>query len=176
MIRESALVVIFSTVNPKEFLNRKIGDVVSVICGNCGFDAITGKVKRLNPICIEQTFGTLGIIEQGQSISKCSRCGLPAGALRPIRLTWDKFINEGVEINKGDYLIVKGSKFFDGRTAFGMVIEGEARNEFGLRSLKVLDEFSGKLISPKNWFDILGHWRSNDLSKHRTGSLRNWSF
>lgn len=176
MIRESAFVVIASSDQPKDVFNTKLGDVRQSFCGNCGFDAISGKVTRINPICLEDIFGKSGKIEQGQNISKCGKCATPAGVLRALRWTHDKFCSEEIRIDKGDYLYFDNGKFIGARKAFGQVLEGEARNEFGLKSLRVMDEYSGQIVTPKGWVYVMGHWKSNDLDKSRTGSLRNWRF
>lgn len=176
MIRESAIVHILSSTDPSSLSNVNSRYPISVECGNCGFGAFSGAITRLNPICVEDHFTKLGKFDEGQNITNCGRCKSPAGVLRAIRGNIDKLLSEKIQIRSGDYLFFWNEKIISARVVFGVVIEGEANNEFGLKSLKVLDEFSGQVVSPKNWLSVYGHWSSNDLSKDRNGSLRNWSF
>lgn len=179
MIRESALALITSVPDPKSpyrSMETRLGDVQSVICGNCGFDGFVGKVKLLNPLFLEEQFLLKRRIEQGQNITECDRCKNPAGALRVVKVMQPQFRSEAINVEQGEYLYFQNGKFLTPRAVFGVVVEGSAKNEFGLKSLKVIDEFSGQIVSPKNWFEVWGHWVSNDLAKNRNGSMRNWSF
>ncbi len=187
MIRESALTIVTSDCTPKvvlgmkigDELNMKIGDHATVKCGNCGFEAIHGSIKRLNPLSIEHHpspgLESLGTINEGGLVSRCQRCNLSAGALKVIRLSMDQFFAEKIEIRIGDFLLFECGPVID-RIKFGVVIEGEVKNDLGIKSLRVIDEFSGNVLSLKDRTVIKGHWKSNDLSKNRTGSMRNWSF
>jgi cell shape-determining protein MreC len=86
-------------------------------------------------------------------------------------------MSEAIEIETGDLILFGGSGgILRSRLVFGEVTQGIARNESGLRQIKVTDEFSGKTLSPKGWHSIFGVWKSNSLSQRRTKSVRNWSF
>jgi len=137
-------------------------------CGNCGWDL---------PVSFDDK---LTGYKQGQDLGVCDRCNQSRGILCEIVITPDQsqnqWLNEELDIESGDLLWFFNWKFIRGRASFGYVVEGFARNEYGLRNLKVLDEFSGQLVTPNAWKSVMGHWKSNDLSKNRTGLLRNWSF
>lgn len=140
-------------------------DPANRFCGNCGFDA---------PLTFENQ---LKNYKEGQNLGVCDRCKQARGLMREIKLNQpeDCWLREGIEIESGDLLWFFNWKLVRGRASFGYVVEGRAINEYGLRNLKVLDEFSGQLLSPTAWKSVLGHWKSNDLSRNRTGSMRNWS-
>ena len=166
LIREST----FITVTPE----TRLKDVVRFGCGNCGH-FLVANISRKIPVQINMVENKSEIYAEGQNVRYCHKCGQPPGVLRALRWQQNNHLSEAIEIDSGDLLFFEDNKFISARNCFGLVVEGSARNEFGLRSVKVLDEFSGKVISPKFWGMVLGHWKSNDLSKNRTRSMRNWS-
>jgi hypothetical protein len=179
MIRESALALITSVPDPKSHFQStewRLGDVRSVTCGNCGFAAFFGVVKLLDPLFLKEQYLQKREIEQGQNITECDKCKNLAGALRVVKIVQPQFSSEEINVIQGDYLYFENGKFLTPRSVFGMVVEGSAKSELGLRSLKVLDEFTGRIASPKNWWEVWGSWKSNDLAINRNGSMRNWSF
>ena len=179
MIRESALALVTSVPDPRSPFHsteRRLGDVQYVICGNCGFAAFFGVVKLLDPLLLKEQYLQKREIKQGQNIAECDKCKKPAGALRVVKVVQPLFSSEEINVGQGDFLYFENGKFLTPRAVFGMVVEGSAKNELGLRSLKVLDEFSGQITSPKNWWEVWGIWKSNDLAINRNGSMRNWSF
>ena len=166
LVREST----FITVTPE----TRLKDFVRFGCGNCGH-FLVANISRKIPVQINMVENKSEIYAEGQNVRHCHKCGQPPGVLRTLRWQQNNHLSESIEIDSGDFLFFEDSKLIGARNSFGLVLEGNARNEFGLRSVKVLDEFSGKVISPKFWGMVLGHWKSNDLSKNRTGSMRNWS-
>jgi hypothetical protein len=166
LVRKSTFVI----VTP----DTRLKDVARFGCGNCGHFLIATFTRKV-PVQIAMMEKKSEVYAEGQNISFCHKCGQPPGVLRALRWQQNNHLSESIEIDAGDLLFFEDSKLIGARNAFGLVVEGSARNEFGLRSVKVLDEFSGKVISPKFWGMVLGHWKSNDLSKNRTRSMRNWS-
>lgn len=165
LVREST----FITVTPETRLER-----VCLGCGNCGH-FLVADISRKIPVQINMVADITEVYAEGQNVRYCHKCGQPPGVLRALRWQQNNHLSEAIEIDSGDLLFFVDFKLVGARNSFGLVVEGSARNEFGLRSVKVLDEFSGKVISPKFWGKVLGHWKSNDLSKNRTRSMRNWS-
>ena len=163
---------------PFAFSGQHVGGFDNGFCSNCGYDEVF-KIKRLNPIQLENHL-TKEVFNAGQDLGVCKRCNQNFGVFREIKwsFTEEKWLSEKVEVDSGDliwFVNLKLMGFVTSRAVFGYVVEGNARNEFGLRNLKVLDEFSGQLLTPNNWATVMGHWKSNDPSKNRTGSMRNWS-
>jgi len=123
--------------------------------------------------------------KQGENLGWCRHCKKSLGIFREKVLqnySEKRWLHEKICIDKDDLLwffnLPLGWQIHLGlipiRVAFGYVVEGSARNEFGLESIKVLDEFSGKILTPTKWISVMGHWKSNDLSKNRTGLMRNF--
>lgn len=109
----------------------------------------------------------------------CDRCNQARGFLREIKLnhTEDCWLKEKIKIESGDLLWYIHLNFQKRNQAvFGYVVKGEATTGEGLWRLRVLDEFSGVVLGVSDWGFVMGHWKSNDLSRSRTGSMRNWSF
>ena len=162
---------------PFSLSGQRVGDFDNSFCSNCGYDKVF-KINRINPIQLENEM-TKEFFESGQELGVCKRCNQMFGVLREImwNFTEDKWLSEKIDIDSGDlvwFVNLKLMGFVPSRAAFGYVVEGNAQNEFGLRKLKVLDELSGKLLTPNKWASVMGHWKSNDLSEKRTWSLRNW--
>ena len=160
MIRESSLLFMFGKLKDAEPND-------SLFCGNCGY------VKKIS-IFVEGNDYV-----DGKKTGWCERCSERRGFLRkflPDGTTPGKFNKEKVDIQSGDLLFFANFIFFHHhRASFGYVVEGRVKDSLDLKNLKVLDEFTGQLLSPNEWGRVMGHWKSNDLSKNRTGSLRNWS-
>jgi hypothetical protein len=170
MIRDS---VAFS------FTDQKIDAIDFGFCSNCGWETKGMVVKHLHPMRLMNIAGGT-IRNQGENLGWCDRCKKSLGIFQEVKWSWteSKWLGEEIRIDKGDLLFfvnVHLGGVIPMRSVFGFVIEGTARNEFGLRGIKVLDEFSGKVITPAKWNSVMGHWKSNDLLKDRTGALRNWS-
>lgn len=164
-VRESVFVIVTPDLRPN--------DIEFAGCGNCGFQ-MTVSLRSKNPAKIEILGENHGVFLEGQNLRACQKCGQPPGKLRVLRWQEDSHRAEAISIDTGDLLFFNNGKIFGTRNSFGFVVDGSARNEFGLKSLKVLDEFSGQAVCPKGWWDVWGHWKSNDLSVGRFGSMRNW--
>jgi len=167
MIRESV---------PFFYFSDRIGDSGTATCSNCGYQNGIFENKRFHPLILQDLISKRDYVP-GDNIGACERCKQARGILREVKMNWteQKWLQETISIDPGDLIAFVNPKIFGERASFGSVVEGIARNEYGLSNLKVLDEFSGKLLSPKEWPFVFGHWKSNDLSKNRTGSMRNWS-
>lgn len=177
MIRDS---VLFSQSNLKQ------GDVDFGFCSNCGWSTQYFAFFRVRPLELsDATSPGVKIMKQGENLGWCKHCKKSLGIFREeVVENWSekKWLHEEIRIDKDDLLfffnLPLGWQIHLGlipiRAAFGSVVEGSARNEFGLESLKVLDEFSGKILTPTKWRSVMGHWKSNDLSKNRTGLMRNF--
>jgi curved DNA-binding protein CbpA len=170
MIRESLL--IGEILEQKQFTGW-----LFVHCGNCGKHAATLRPLQMNPLLLVDVDTKEQFTESNSPI--CNSCSQYAGTLRMVNCEWNKsqFKREEVSIDVGDLLyFTKGGIAGSHQKVFGYVVSGSARSEIQLPSINVLDEFSGQMISPKNIRSFVhGHWKSNDLSKNRTGSMRNWS-
>jgi hypothetical protein len=177
MIRQTALYVPPS--NGLPISKDKVGDLILLWCGNCGFDSVPAEFATLNPfqIVITPPGANKTMVREGETLPNCKTCNEPPGVLRRIRWPYETGMSEAIEIETGDLILFQGSGgILRNRLVFGEVTQGIARNEFGLRQIKVADEFSGKTLSPKGWNSIVGVWKSNSLSQRRTKSVRNWSF
>lgn len=177
LIRETALYIPDGSLTslPQD---RK-GDVVTVFCGNCGFDSGDAEIASWNPLYVVVTppGGNKKLLSEGEALPKCKRCNESLGILRRAKWPYQTFMNEAVEIDTGDIILfTRFTGFLSQRLVFGEVTQGKARNDFGLQHVQVLDEFSGQSLSPKRWHDVWGVWKSNSLSERRTTSVRNWSF
>lgn len=177
LIRETALYIPDGSITPLP-QDRK-GDAVTVFCGNCGFDSGDAEIANWNPLQVVVTppGGNKKLLSEGEALPKCKRCNESLGILRRAKWPYQTFMNEAVEIEAGDSILFgRKSGLLTSRLVFGEVTHGTARNEFGLQHIRVLDEFSGQSLSPKQWYDVYGVWKSNSLSERRTRSVRNWSF
>ena len=167
MVRESM---------PFFYMNDQIGATGSASCSNCGYGTGTFEDRQFKPLICRDIKSKRDYVS-GDIVGICERCKEPRGYLREVNWAWSerKWMQEPISIDSGDLLLFCNLKYFSERFSFGYVIDGSARDERGLRILKVLDEYSGQLLSPQDWKFVFGHWKSNDLSKNRTGSMRNWT-
>lgn len=170
MVRETALIYPGMPDNTRN---------VPVFCGNCGFCSGFAEVAYWWPlqVVVSPPGENKQLLNGGQTFPKCERCNESQGILRHLKLKNETFMNEAVEIETGDIvLFLRSSGILSERLVFGEVIQGTARNDYGLQHIQVLDEFSGQSLSPKKWHKVYGVWKSNTLSERRTESVRNWSF
>lgn len=167
MIRESV---------PFFYMDDDIGGSTGASCSNCGYMNGVFEHKRSHPLLLKDLISKRDYVS-GDNIGVCERCKKARGILREVHLNWNenKWLQEAISIDLGDLLVFVNAKFLNERISFGYVVEGSARNEYGLRKLKVLDEYSGQQLSPNSWSTVWGHWKSNDIMKNRTVSMRNWS-
>ena len=171
MIRETALYVVVPPNNQ--------GKQIVVFCGNCGFGSIHAELAKQMPlqIVVRVPGGNPKLESEGAALPKCKRCNESPGILRRVKLSHETFKTEAVDIKTGDMVLFwRLSGLLSERFVFGEVTQGTARDELGLQHIQVLDEFSGQSLTPKKWHDVYGVWKSNELSKWRTKSVRNWSF
>lgn len=176
MVRETALVA--SEDGVLSLSQDRKGDVVQVFCGNCGF-SFKGELAKKNPlqIVLYEPGGNPKLLSEGEALPQCKRCNESRGILHRVKLSYETFMNEAVEIDTGDIILfTQITGFLSKRLVFGEVTQGKARNDFGLQHVQVLDEFSGQSLSPKRWHDVWGVWKLNYPSERRTTSVRNWSF
>ena len=114
------------------------------------------------------------IIGHGEKFKLCGKCGETPATLYIVQQEAETFIKEPISIEVGDLLMFRAKLFSSRLIVFGPVIEGIAYSDNAIRTLKVKDEFSGDLLSPKSWAEIVGVWKSNNLEQNRSSSLRNW--
>ncbi len=165
MVRESAFIFYYKHI--------VVQGTARFCCGNCGFESV-GHIKRSNPITIERFNGNL--FSEGSKLAACLKCKKPQGILRSRIFNREEHLKEPIDVKSGDWLCVESNRIFGRRMVFGQVVKGNAQNEYGLKGVEVIDEFSGKSLSPHSWEAVVGHWRSNDLAQKRFNSPRNWDF
>ena len=184
LVRSSTLLFLDYTNNPRlpeMALNSEKRPPGFPYCGNCGFS--TGDrtwVVPTNPTEVRPDAGPIEvridsgvIVREGHRWSRCTKCDSSELPLRIRCFEFQETANEAIDMRVGDFALIRPG-LLSTRLTFGPVVEGRAQNEFGLRSIKVADEFSGETKSLKKWDQVIGHWKSNSLNVARFSSVRNW--
>ena len=179
LVRSSGLLFWQFSDTEKNFL-IKSGNIGDIICGNCGFsDAITvvntEPLEFVTPITKFNDVITVPNIESHLiQAPPCGHCSTELLSLKIIMQEIEKIWSEAIDVSVGDFILFSPGAF-SSRIAFGPVIEGRAQNEFGLKSIRVADEFTGETKPVKKWDFVYGVWKQNDLGVKRFDSVRNWS-
>jgi ribosomal protein S27AE len=176
LVRSSSLLLYPYSNDPKNAFFRKPEKSIDfAICGRCGQSSFPLWMVQTRPLQFQTETQNKGfIIGHGEKFKLCGKCGETPATLYIVQQEVETFIKEPISIEVGDLLMFR-AKFLSSRLiAFGPVIEGSAYSDNAIRTLKVKDEFSGDLLSPKSWTEIVGVWKSNTLEQNRSSSTRNW--
>ena len=176
LVRSSSLLFYRFSNDPKSVSFRKPGKSMDItVCGQCGKSSSPLWMVEERPPRFQTELENKGRVIGHQDVYKsCVKCGETPLTLFVVEQEVDLLIKEPIHIEIGDIVLFQAKLLSSRSIVFGPVVEGSATSENAIRNLKVKDEFSGELLSPKFWNDFYGLWKSNNLNERRTESVRNW--
>jgi hypothetical protein len=176
LVRSSSLLLYRVSDDPKSVFFRKPGKSLDfAICGRCGKSSFDLWMVEKTPPKFQTELENKGRVIGHQDVFKsCTKCGEIPSTLFVVEQQEELLGKEPIHIEIGDIVLFQAKLLSSRSIVFGPVIEGSATSENTIRSLKIKDEYSGELLSPKFWTEIYGLWKSNSLNERRTGSIRNW--